>query len=72
MSTRTARRILIGFFALYAIVLLYPGVLPFNRVRPLIFGLPFSFAWVVLWVVLSFFVFLLVDRAESASGEGED
>jgi len=72
MNVSAARRLFIAFFIAYAIVLTFPGVLPFNRIRPLVFGLPFSFAWVVLWVVLSFGVFLIVDRAESADGEGED
>jgi hypothetical protein len=72
MSVTAARRLFIAFFAIYAIVLTYPGVLPFNRIRPFVLGLPFPFAWVVLWVVLAFGVFIVVDRAESASGEGED
>ena len=69
MSVVAARRMLVVFFAVYAIVLTYPGALPFNRIRPFIFGLPFAFAWVLLWVVLAFFVFAILDRAEVAHGE---
>ncbi|MBI4409331.1 MAG: DUF3311 domain-containing protein [Gemmatimonadetes bacterium] len=53
MRARTARRLAIAFFALYALVLTYPGVLPFNRIRPLVFGLPFIMFWVALWVALA-------------------
>ena len=69
MSVVAARRLFVLFFALYAIVLTYPGALPFNRIRPLVFGLPFAFVWVLFWVVLAFFVFLNLDRAEVAHGE---
>lgn len=72
MSVTAARRLFIAFFVVYAIVLTYPGVLPFNRIRPFVFGLPFSFAWAALWVVLAFLVFVVVDRVESASAEEED
>jgi hypothetical protein len=66
MSTRAARTLLVAYFVLYTIVLTFPGALPFNRIRPLVFGLPFSFFWVLLWVALAFFVFLIVDRSERA------
>jgi len=39
-------------------------MVPFNRIHPLIWGLPFSMAWIALWVILSFLVLLFVDRAE--------
>jgi hypothetical protein len=69
VSVVAARRLFVVFFAVYAIALSYPGALPFNRIRPFIFGLPFSFAWVLLWVVLAFLVFIILDRAEVAHGE---
>lgn len=65
MSPRTARRLFIIFFLAYAVALTFPGVLPFNRIRPLVFGLPFSMVWVALWVVAGFAVFLVVDRVIS-------
>ena len=72
MTVRGARRLLVAYFVLYTIVLTWPGALPFNRIRPLVFGLPFSFFWVLLWVALAFFVFLIVDRAEVAVEPGQD
>ena len=52
------------FLVLFAIAVTWPGMVPFNRIHPLILGLPFSMAWIALWVVLSFLVLLLVDWLE--------
>lgn len=52
MSVRAARRIVFVLLGLYAIFLTYPGMMPFNRIRPLVFGLPFVMFWIVLWIVL--------------------
>jgi hypothetical protein len=45
-------RYLLLFFLVYLLALTFPGILPFNRIEPFVLGLPFSFAWVILWVVL--------------------
>jgi hypothetical protein len=42
----------------------WPGALLFVRVRPFILGLPFSFAWIALWILLSVFVLWGLDRVE--------
>ena len=39
-------------------------MLPFARVRPLILGLPFSFAWVAAWILGAVFVLVGLDRVE--------
>ena len=59
------------FFLLFALAVTWPGMVPFNRIHPLVLGLPFSMVWIAFWVVLSFLVLLLVDRSEE-SGSGED
>jgi hypothetical protein len=51
------------YFVLMAVFVTYPGVWPFNTVRPFVLGLPFAFAWPVLWVVGAGIVFYLVHRA---------
>ena len=33
-----------------------------NRIEPRVLGLPFSLAWVVLWVLLTFVALALYDR----------
>jgi cbb3-type cytochrome oxidase subunit 3 len=53
MTAGTARVIAVGFLLLFLLAVTWPGMLPFNRVRPLVLGLPFSLAWVTLWVALA-------------------
>lgn len=69
MSRRAGRILFVGFFLAYALAVTWPGVLPFNRVRPFVLGLPFSFAWVALWIVLGLLVFMIVHRTETAGTE---
>ena len=45
-------RLMLVFFLLYLVALTYPGYVPFSGLDPFVFGLPFSFVWVILWVVL--------------------
>jgi hypothetical protein len=71
MSPRAGRRLVLGYFALYAVALTYPGVAVVNRIAPRILGLPPTLFWVVLWVALSFPVLWLGWRAE-ARGRGEE
>ena len=58
------------FFLLFALAVTWPGMLPFNRIEPLVLGLPFSMAWIALWVALSFVVLLMLDRVEERSDSG--
>ncbi len=63
---RTAVRIFAaGYFVLMAIAVTFPGVRPFNTIRPMILGLPFSFAWVMGWVIGAGIVFYLVYLVEN-------
>ena len=52
------------------------GILFANRVRPLVFGIPFLFFWIASWVAATSVVMWLIlrlDRAyERASGEHAD
>lgn len=70
MSARAARILVAVFFLGYTVFLTWPGVLPFNRIRPFILGLPFSMAWVGLWVALSGVVLAILHRAEAVDEEG--
>jgi hypothetical protein len=68
MGPRTARALVALFFALDLVVLSWPGVLPFNRVRPFVAGLPFVFFWVALWAALGGVALWLLDRYEHGAG----
>lgn len=50
------------YFLAMTIAVTFPGIQPFNRVRPLVFGIPFVFAWVLGWVALSTLVFYVLYR----------
>ena len=60
------------FFVLFVLAVTWPGMVPFNRIRPLVLGLPFSMFWIAAWVALSFLVLVWVDRAEEVEGDEED
>lgn len=71
MSLRAARVGAALFFLLFVVAVTWPGMVPFNRIRPLVLGLPFSMVWIAFWVCLSFFVFILVDLVEGRNrGKG--
>ena len=65
MNLRWMRRGAVAFFLCFVLAVTWPGMLPFNRIEPLVLGLPFAMVWIALWVLASFLVLLLVDRAES-------
>lgn len=65
MSVRVARRVLFGLLGMYTVFLTWPGVAAFNRVQPLVFGLPFIMFWIMVWVVLVGAGFALLHAAET-------
>ena len=60
MKPRTVATLAVCYFLAMAIALTYPGYLPANRIRPLVFGLPFSLFWQMLWISGSIAVLGLV------------
>jgi hypothetical protein len=64
-AKRRVRGLFAAWIALYAIAVTYPGITPFNRIQPLIFGLPFVFFWIVLWIVIGLIVLVITDIVES-------
>jgi len=69
MSPPSVRKGAAIFFILFALAVTWPGMIPFNRIEPLVLGLPFSMFWIAIWILLSFFVLLVVDRAEGKREE---
>jgi hypothetical protein len=53
------------YFGAMAVFVTFPGIEPFNRIQPFVFGLPFVFAWVMGWVVGSVAVFSFLHHAFS-------
>lgn len=65
MTVRAARRIVIAVLVLYAVFLTWPGIVPFNRIEPLVLGLPFVMFWIACWVVLVGAAFALLNSLET-------
>ena len=60
------------FFVLFVLAVTWPGMIPFNRVFPLVLGLPFNMVWIAGWVLASFFVLSFVDWFEGRMREEEE
>ena len=71
MSVSLVRLFAAVFFGLFVVAVTWPGMIPFNRIEPLVLGLPFSMAWIAGWVLASFFVLLMVDWAEGLYREDD-
>ncbi|MFH1762675.1 MAG: DUF3311 domain-containing protein [Gemmatimonadota bacterium] len=70
-----ARRVRWGaalFFLLFVLAVTWPGMILFNRIHPLVLGLPFSMFWIALWVFCSFLVLILVDSVEGQDRGADD
>ena len=72
MTPRLARTVAVVYFVLFAVAVTWPGMIPFNRIYPLVLGLPFSMFWVTLWVVGGIFVFWFVEVIEARERPPED
>lgn len=64
MSLRTARTLAAAYLILAMVCVVWPGFLPFARVRPFVLGLPFSMAWIAGWVAGTAVVLALLDHVE--------
>jgi hypothetical protein len=72
LNIRWIRGGTILFFILFILAVTWPGMIPGNRVFPLVLGLPFSMVWIASWVVLSFLVLVVLDWAEGKARVGTD
>lgn len=67
------------FNSLYILVCVIPFLLlvfPFfeigNRATPIVLGLPFSFFWVILWILVTFIALVILYRYDPDQDEEED
>jgi hypothetical protein len=72
MTQRTAVRVAVVTFGLYAAVVHWPGVLPFSGPRPFVLGLPFNFFWIILWIVLGGAALTLLELTRGPDGPSGD
>ena len=59
------RRLAIGVFLLYLLVVTWPVATLFRAPEPLVFGLPLSMAWPVAWILIGFVTLLVLDHFEN-------
>jgi len=62
---RTVNRLAGAFFVLMTVSVTFPGLTPFNRIHPMVFGLPFVLAFFLGWILASLFVFYILYRVHS-------
>ena len=64
MNLKTARILAAAYHILMLYFVTWPGLLPFAKVEPLVFGLPFTMAWIAAWISGSGVVLILLDTVE--------
>ena len=68
MKTTAVRGAVAAFLVLDGLLAIWPGLLPFNRIYPLIFGLPFVMAWLTLLLLLVGVALLVMALADRKAG----
>ncbi|WNS74999.1 DUF3311 domain-containing protein [Bacillus sp. DTU_2020_1000418_1_SI_GHA_SEK_038] len=72
MSKRTFNTLYIAIGIIPFLMLVFPGFELGNRATPIIMGLPFSFFWVLLWIVITFVALIILYRLDPEKDEEED
>ena len=63
-------KIIFVIFTLFILIMLiFPVFSLGNRVEPFVFGLPFSMAWVIFWIVIEFIGLLIFIKLDSRAEE---
>ncbi len=66
MPLGLARGLAATFLVAFAVAVTWPGMVPANRIYPLVLGLPFSLAWVAAWIVAGCLVLWMLHASETA------
>lgn len=56
MKIRVVPALVVVFYVVMWVALIYPGYIPFDRIRPFVLGMPFSLFWQVVWIVATVLV----------------
>lgn len=62
---RTVTRIAVIYFVAMTVALTFPGIRPFNTIRPYVLGVPFVFMWYIFWILGALVVFVVLHRVFS-------
>ena len=69
MGIRTVRWLTAVYMVSFLIAVTWPGFLLFNRVTPIIIGLPFNLFCIALFIVVGMAVLFLLYRSEQQRSE---
>ncbi|MBO0601555.1 DUF3311 domain-containing protein [Sporosarcina sp. E16_3] len=73
MSKKKFTTIYIVTVTIPFLLLIFPLYEIANRAEPIIMGLPFSFFWVIIWILITFTAMLILYKVDpTKSEEGED
>jgi hypothetical protein len=50
MRVRLVPALAVTYYVAMLVAVTYPGYVPFDRIRPFVFGMPFSLFWQALWI----------------------
>lgn len=64
MTRRTVRRLAAIFMMVFLIAVTWPGFMLFNRVHPILLGLPFNLFCIAVFITLAMAVLFLLYRSE--------
>jgi hypothetical protein len=62
---------ILGFFLLYLLAVTWPVGTWFASAEPFVLGLPLSFFWPIVWIVLGFLALVVLDRTEAAARDDD-
>jgi len=69
-SQAISSKIIFVVFTLFILIMLiFPVFSLGNRVEPFVFGLPFSMAWVIFWIVIEFIGLLIFIKLDTTTEE---
>lgn len=69
MSNRTVRRLTAAYMIAFLLAVIWPGFLLFNRVTPIILGLPFNLFCIALLITVGMGVLFALYRSEQRHDE---
>jgi len=76
MRIRLVPALAVTYYVAMLVAVTYPGYVPFDRIRPFVFGMPFSLFWQALWISGCVFVlaglFWWEKRRASAPASGAE
>lgn len=71
IGRKTIRWLTAIYMGIFLIAMTWPGFMLFNRVTPLIFGLPFNLFCIALFIIIAMAVLFLLYRSEQACVDEE-